>query len=333
MPGSKALRKIQLGREATPGTAVAATTLWRGLGVPEDLREAVDVEEDIGIMGGADRSYIASVDAQFELESVPATFEQIFHIFEGGIKLVGTGVADGAGSGKIYAYTFPTTVKNTIKTYTIEGGDDQQAEEMEYSFVSEFGLEGAAKEALMMTATWKGRQITNTTFTGAISVPTVEDIIFNKGKLYIDAIGGTIGTTLISNSFLSMSLSCVTGWQAVSTADGNLYFSLVKSVKPELTCEITFEHDATAVAEKTNWRALTSRLIRIQFEGTALASPGTAYTYKTLRLDMAGRWSNFDKLGEQDGNDILTGTFSSRYNPTAGYMATFTVVNEIATVP
>ena len=39
MSGKKALRKIQLGQEATPGTIVAATTIWRGMGTIEDLRE------------------------------------------------------------------------------------------------------------------------------------------------------------------------------------------------------------------------------------------------------------------------------------------------------
>ena len=49
-----------------------------------------------------------------------------------GVDGIITGTADGAGTGKIYTYTFPTTAKKVIKTYTIEGGDDQEAERMEY---------------------------------------------------------------------------------------------------------------------------------------------------------------------------------------------------------
>ena len=36
MPGVKALRKIQIGQETTAGTAVVATTIWRGEGVLQD---------------------------------------------------------------------------------------------------------------------------------------------------------------------------------------------------------------------------------------------------------------------------------------------------------
>ena len=46
MAGSRALRKIQLGKETTAGIAVAATTLWRGMGTVKDNREVVFPEED-----------------------------------------------------------------------------------------------------------------------------------------------------------------------------------------------------------------------------------------------------------------------------------------------
>jgi len=153
-------------REANAGTAVASTTIWRGLGVLDDKREIKFPDENVGIIGGTDRSYVSQLAGAISFESVEATFEQLPHILEAGVKLVGTGVADGAGSGKIYAYPFPTTALNTIKTYTIEGGDNQQAEEMEYAFVDSFKLSGNPGEALMMDAQWIGRQVTNTTFTG-----------------------------------------------------------------------------------------------------------------------------------------------------------------------
>ena len=52
MPGIRQLRQIQLGRETTAGTAVAATPRWGGLGAMEDTREVTFPEEFIGIIGG-----------------------------------------------------------------------------------------------------------------------------------------------------------------------------------------------------------------------------------------------------------------------------------------
>ena len=294
MAGVRALRKIQCGVEATAGTAVPATTYWRGVGAIEDTQEMKFTEEDIGYLSGVDRSYVPALGAKITFADTPATFEQLPYILAAGVKNVVTGSADGTGSGKIYTYTFPTTAANTIKTYTIEGGDDQQEEEMEYSFVEAFKLSGKPGEALMMSADWIGRQVTASTFTGSLSLPTVEEILFSKGLLYIDAIAGTIGTTLKSNTLLGADLSVKTGWKAVRAADGQLYFSFIKSTPPEVILAITFEHDSTATAEKAFWRAQTARLIRLKITGTTLTTAGTTYTAKTLLIDLAGKWEKFD---------------------------------------
>lgn len=333
MAGIKKLRKIQLGREATAGTAVAATTIWRGLGTIEDPREVVFPDEDVGILSGTDRSYVPKLAAALSMDAVPATFEQLVHYGEAGIKLVGTGAADGVGSGKIYDYPFPETSLNIIKTYTIEGGDNQEVEKMEYGFVSDFTLEGKAGEAWMMSANWQARQVAPSTFTAALAVPTVEEILFGKTKLYIDAVGGSYGTTQKANTLLSASLKVKTGWIPVFTGDGALYFTFAKSTMPEILLDIIFEHDGAATAEKVNWRAQTPRLIQLKAEGSALATPGTAYTYKTMIINLAGKWEKFSKLGEQDENDIVTGTFRARYNATKADIGNILIVNELANVP
>src|SRR3989304_4623311 len=107
MAGVKLLRRIQLGRESVAGTAVASTTIWRGVGGLDDKREIKFPDENVGIIGGTDRSYISKLAGAISFESVEATFEQFPHILEAGVKLVGTGVAGGPGSGKVYAYSFP----------------------------------------------------------------------------------------------------------------------------------------------------------------------------------------------------------------------------------
>ena len=160
MSGRTSLRKIQFGQEAPAGTAVVATTIWRGLGTLEDLREKIWPEESVGYLSGLDRAYEPTLGGQIELETVEATFEQVNHLFEMGIKAVGTGVADGGGTGKVYTYGLPTTASNVVKTYTIEAGDDQRKKEIEYCFAETITLEGKFGEALKVSATLQGRQVT-----------------------------------------------------------------------------------------------------------------------------------------------------------------------------
>jgi len=335
MTGIRTLQKIQMGRETTAGTAVVATTLWRGLGVPEDGLELVYPDENIGVLAAGDRAYIPKLQGKFKFASVEATFEQLLHIFEAGIKTVGTGVTDTGGSGKVYAYPMTTTVPNTIKTYTLEGGDNAGVERIEYAYVDSFSIDGKAGEALMVEADWIGRQVTTTAgWTPNVVAPSVEEILFTPGRFYLDAIGGTIGTTQVSNTLLEMSVKVKTGWTARWTANGlGKYFGYTRLTGPEVSLDLKFEHNSTAVAEKAYWRAATSRLARLEFPGTALTTAGT-YTTKLLRLDFCGKWEKVSGLDDDDGNDILTFTMKPKYNSTAAKFFDVTVVtNGLATVP
>ena len=334
MGGVLALRKIQLGQESVAGTAVAATAIWRGIGTIDDAREIVFPEEHVGYMAPIDRSYTPKLEGALTMDSTPATFEQLCYILTAGVKDVTTGAADGAGTDKIYAYTFATTAKQTPQTFTLEGGDDQQAEEFNFCFVTDFQLSGVSFEAWMMSANWIGREVAPTTFTGSLALAAVEEILFSKTKLYIDAIGGTIGTTQITGTLLAATLDVDTGQRPIPVGDGNLYFSAFdQKVKPEITLELTLEHDANAVAELVNFRAETPQLLRLITEGSAAATPGTTYSNLTLIIDLAGKWESFEKIGEQDGNDIRTGVFRAGYDLTSASFAEILVVNELTTLP
>lgn len=332
MPGIKALKKLLLGREATAGTIVPTTTTWRGMGSLEDMREPEFPEEDIGYLSGTDRSYISFIEGGLDLESTPATFEQLPHILEMGVKTA-TPVQDGTGSGFVYTYDFPVTAAPTTKTYTIEGGDNQQAQVMEYCHVSEFTLEGNAKEAWMMSANIVGRQTANQAFTASVALPSVEDMLFQKSKLYIDVIGGAWGTTQKSNTLLSASLKYATGIIPKYTADGNLYFAFIQYTQPEVVLSITFEHDGTATAEKTFFESQTSRLIRLLIQGSAFTTAGTTYSVKTAFIDLAGKWSKFNPLGEKDGNDIIEAEFTARYSTTGAKFGRIVVVPALSVLP
>ena len=333
MASGKKTRRIQGAVEVTPGTPVTTSTwMWRGEGTPEDTRVVTRVAEDIGIIVPTNRTYTAKLAMQFDFDKTPATFEQLPYIGAAGIKNVTTGAADGAGTSKIYAYTFPTAAtKNTISTYTLKGGDAASAEVAEYCFVSEFELSGGGGEAMMVSAKWLGRQLAAGASFTAVSAAAVDEILFGANSLYIDASGGTLGATIKSSTISSFSLKCKTGWVPIWLGDG-LYFTLADFGDPEVTLDITFLHDAISVAGKAAWRAETGQLIRLKIIGPAVGTPGTTYTYKTLQLDVAGKWSKFAKVGEKDGIDIMAGTLIASLDSTASLYFNMTVVNELTSL-
>lgn len=333
---SRMLRKLQLGKEATAGTLATITTLWRGPseGLRDD-RELTWVPEDIGVLAHSARSYYGKLLGGFRLLETPLTFEQGSYVFQAGIKKVTTPAADGVGSGKVWAYDFATSASHAVQTFSVEGGDDQAVENAKYGFCTSFELTGEVGQALALTADWAahGPEPKAGGFTGSIAVPTVEEVLFHTGKLYVDDASGNFGTTLKSDTLLVMSCKVTTGLTPRHTASGSLEYSGISVGVPEIELDVTFEHNATAVAEKANWRARTERLIRLAFEGSALTTGGTAYQKKTFLMDIAGQWSKFDVLDEINGNDVIKGTFVGRYLAGASKFATFTLVNEQATLP
>lgn len=327
MAGIKALRKIQIGKETTAGTKVDADIIWRGTGLIHDNMDLVFPTEEIGMLVPAGRSYVARYEAGLTLGENEATFEQLPHLFEMGIKSVSP-TTDTSG---VYTYTYTMPYASTdlvpstdLATYTVEGGDNAGEEEFGFGFARSISLTGSAGQAVMVSAEIVGQQVEPGTFTANVALTDVEEILFSNGKLYIDDVTAFPATTQISNQLLGMSLSINTGWLPVYTADGSLYFSFIKQTAPEVTLQITFEHDTTAIAEKVNWRAGTARIIRLTFDGT---------NGKSLAIDIAGKWQSFDVLGEQDGNDIVSGTFIGTYNSTVGNIFQVAVTNSLAALP
>jgi hypothetical protein len=332
MSGAKHFRKLQLGLESVAGTPVAATTIWRGMGTIADMVEKKYPEEHVGIFGKTHRHYVARYWGELAMPSVEATFEQLPYLFEAGVAEE-TPTQDGTGSGYIYQYIAPVTTPNTTATYTIEGGDNQQAEKFDHAFVKRILLSGEGQGALFMQADWLGRQVTNTTYTAALSLPSVEEIIFNSVKLYIDEEAGTIGSTQVTDTLFKAELDYKPGLEEWWAADGSLDFSLTKFADEDIKLKLTYEHNSDAVAEKGKYRDDDVRLMRLLFEGAALGTPGSTYSNKTLQIDMAANYDVFNPLGENNGNDVYEVEATIAYSDVAALKLETIIVNELSALP
>jgi hypothetical protein len=187
-----------------------------------------------------------------------------------------------------------------------------------------------------MDASWVGRRVEKTNFTalGTSDIPSVEEIMFTKTMLYIADSTVAFGSgNLVSDTVMGVDMSVNTGIIPKFTANGELFFELHQFTKPEILLSLTYEHNATAVAEKDAWRDGSIRKIRLLVEGSAFATAGTNYANKTLLIDIAGKYENFDALSAEDGNDLVTCTFRGRYSIADDLFAEITVVNDLAALP
>lgn len=341
--GHKGLSKIQLGQESIQGTAVAADTIWRGpFAGLKDARETESVEEQIGIALKSSRKYASKLLAELSMPVTPLTPEQALHVFEAGIKQVNTGVVDGAASsGYTFDYPFGTTAMNTISTYTIETGDESQAEEAEFCFVTGFTITAVKGEAVMISSEWAGRQVISSTFTGALSAPDVTQIHASAGTLYIDDNDQAFGTTQISSgNVLEFSIEVTTGRVPLFTADsGELFFvgEYFNVDEFEVSLEIKWLHDTAAIAEMVKWRANEERLVRLEFTGEDYGTPGSGTLFtggkSGIQIDIPCAYDEFSALEHEDGKSIVTATLSGGYENVSAEGLALIVATETVAVP
>ena len=321
------LNKTQIGRESTPGTAVAATTIFRGaFAMPEDARTIQRAEEQVGLLVPAERAFTTAVLARLSMPSTPLTVEQLPHILEAGVETVSPTGSDPY----VYTYNFPTgSTLNTIKTYTIEAGNvivTGDVQEMEYSFVEEFELSATAGEAWMMSANWIGRQLSSAAFTAALSLPSVTEMILPKTKLYIDATGGTVGSTQKTGVLMGAQMTVRTGILPVPVGDGNLYFSAHKFTRPEITFSITLELEDGGVvaAERAIFESQAVRLFELELNG------GNA-THECV-LQWAGKYDSISDYENSDGNTTVTFEGHAVYSSTDSLFWNCAVTNGVASL-
>ncbi len=330
--GAKGFRRIQLGRETTtlPGTAVPATTIWGAEGTMiKDDRQIEPVAVDVGRLLPYPSQFTKVLGATIQFGEAGATFEQLPYILAASLENTITPAA--VGSGHLYQYDLGVTTAQTVRTFTIESGDNIRADEMENSFVEEFTLSGSQGETITVSANWRGRQALDAELTTPLTIPTVEHINFAKGSFCIDAT--TIGTTPKTNTLSSFSLTVPSGLVPLYTPTGGQYFATLKRVRTEPTGELVMEHNATSEAEITAARAHTVRLIRMRFLGVALATPVTLWTAKTLNIDMAIQYTDVPEISDEDEDDVLSFPFRVIYLAAATLGLQINVVNNVGTLP
>lgn len=336
--GIQRLQRIQFGKETVAGTAVAATTRWRGAGAMlDDQRKVEEIEEMMGIIDGADRTAIVQLLGMLTLSDTPLTSDQLQYLMVMGMGGPTTGSADGAGSDKIYVTNVPTTARPTTTPYTIQGGDDFEVEQMEYTVCTKVTLKGAMGQTAKMAGTLMGRQVARLgSGFSAAAIPAIGEFPTQLGKLYMDAIGGAYGATQISNTLIAWQVDLELNWKPVFTMDGNLYFSYPSYTGHKISGSMTYLNDTAAdgnTGALLDFRNQTPKLMRLDLSGPAVTSPGTLYATKKVLIDLPIKLLNPGPLGNDAGNDIRVFKFRSRYNATAGNAGKVTCVTDLTPLP
>jgi len=326
--GLTALRKVQIGKETTKGTAVPATAALLGRVTIEPRPTKHDPVEDRGSLITPYRSIRVAEEIGLTFEG-DATFEQILYFLSMGIK--GAVTPSGTGDDKTWVFTPAKTAAGTFDSFTIEAGDDIQAVEVEYCMASRIRFSGGMAAPVTVSVDMFGRQITNTTFTGSIAPPAIETILGQKSKLYIDDETGTMGGTEKSASLISWTYDIETGLYVKRYGDGSILFSSYGEKGGKVSLQVTAAFNSGINTERANADMEKQRLIRIATTGSII----TGIIPKSLLLDVCGVYESgsFKLLEERDGEDVVSFTLNSQNSPTYGKGFEVTVVNKVSSLP
>ena len=329
--GLKALRRIQIGKEGTPGSIAAATAKLIGT-LKYDLDQKTYRPEDLetGRLSSFERSIPVGVMAKLPFES-DANYEQLAYLLGMGIK----GAVTPTGGSSLYTWAFTPNLaaSNAVDTYTIEYGDDVQAFRSLYCFAQGLELSGTLDDVVKVKANLVGQTVAaGATFTtGLLNPTTLDPVVVGTGKLYIDTTWALLGTTQKTATLVDFNWKLTEGITPVKYLDGTLTFGDRAEKKRHIELDLTLAFNSNTTALWTAYTAnpQTPIFVRLQFIGKA-----TGAGYKTLTLDGA---YIIDKLPppfeERDGQDISKVKLVSIYDPTSTKEWDVTLINGLSVMP
>ena len=323
---SLALRRIQVGLETVRGTPVAADKILVGaitLTPHLELNEPEDEERNSLAL-----THQSEIVGQWTTMRFDANcrFQQIIDLLamtlQGGVTPTTPG---GGTNSRLWTFTPTLDALNVQDSYTFEVGDSQQEYECGFVVGESMELTYEFNQPIKISASLFGEYLAKSTFTGSLTIPTLESAITAKTKLYIDSSWANLGTTQVTGTLGSARITLPSGLQRVWTGEGALDFSTVSENKRRAEIELLLVHNASGVAEYDKYVSRALNFVRLETEGSIIEG---AIPY-TLTVDMALRYNGDPNLRDQHmGLNAIRLTGASFEDPTSGNDFQVSVINQ-----
>ncbi len=321
------LLQVQIGRETTWGTPVTPT--WKLLGVdkngvkftPEFVAPVYHDQR-----GSIAPGYINAVEKVGGAVSISgmALYEDIGVILDATFNR-----ATPTGSGPYTRnYSGPSTGQTTPSFFTVVWGQGTQAWKAEGCVLTSLQIEGKTNAPVKYTAEFVCQQVTAGTL-ATLTDREVNPVMGNHAGVFVDAFGGTVGTTALNTTAMGFSLKIDTNRKtkqylgsAIAAAYEDTTWGMEFQVSLELNPTVKGYLDTIYAATPATY----TRLWRFKFDDTASRS---------LTLDVAGALTEAPQLFN-DNDGIVTVDMKFGGMVDVGTFANFVkaaVVNGVALNP
>jgi hypothetical protein len=324
-------QRVQIGVESQQGTAVAATKNLLALSI------GLNVAEDVHTFQPKGAKYPTVVYNGREWADCDvagdATYSEIQYPMSSALcSPVTSQLLDGATPTGAYRWVYdPLTFgADTVKTYTVEQGDNVRAHRAANMIVTAFGLRWDRK-GVTITGDGYAAAIEDgiaLTSSGVTSIPTVP-IQPTQLDVYLDNTIAGLGTT--------KQLRVLSGEWGVTGRFASLFVvdssqpSFVAHVEkdPGSTFKLKVEADAQGMANLNKFRTAQTQYLRLTAKGPKIYSGTSAANdvYYSLQVDVAGKVSAVSKFEDSDGVYAVEFTFTTVHDATWGKAYHIELVN------
>jgi hypothetical protein len=288
---------FQIGKETTAGTPVAATRkgYFSGDSVLKREREARLHKFQVARRTNQLAHTLGPVMVKGSLKqplSANEAIELLLATINGGVTPT--------GAGTVKTWTFAPG--NTLDPLTLEWDDGARPWRASGVYGSKIKISGSVKDMTTVEADVMGLSMAQNALTGALAdrVPT-----FIEGwetTLYIDAFGGTAGTTAVNGTLVNWEVELDNKMEHEHFAQNSINAGVITVGEIDCKAKLTFRADpAIALTEFNNWDAQTKRLVQLKFGDNVVISGGDK---EFVKVNLPGAWSAVD-LGASNQNSRM----------------------------
>lgn len=305
--GTLALKKAQSKVETTFGTPLAATAIWNGV---ENVSVVMD-PANVAQLVWADGTLVPShhymqvgEGGTFTISGI-AMLDDLPMLFSSSVN----NTAGVAGPPAVWTHAAAVASAPTLKSRTFELFDGLTSYRADGCLCMSWAITGGDVNGVVrFESTWRAVKISKQTITAFSTVRTPCPLACGYVKLFIDALGGTMGATEVTDTLIGWRLSWSGGIHYKRFAGGGIQATSYGYNRPQVELVTTLEANAAGVAIADYWLAATGKLVRLKGIQPVANNPYLQLEGPFDPMVIPSLW------GDRDGNSTFDIVWKPRYN-------------------
>ncbi len=319
-------QQVQVGRESTHGTSVAANRLLSSI----DIQPTADLNVDFFRPQGNKFPTVAAAGKDFVTARVAGkpTYTEIVYMLS---SLFGAATITGPNADGAYTWVFnpASTGPDAFESFTVERGSSVQAEKFTYGVFAQLGLTFDRDRADLAGAMIGRAQTTGISLTGTPTAIALIPLLPKQIDVYADSTSGALGTTKLGRLLRGNWQFGANKYSPLWVVDSSQssFVEVVESA-PQAQFNVLLEADAAGMAFLANARAGDTRFVRLKATGPLIAG-SSSYSWT---IDMAAKFGRPDPYSDQDGVYAIGYNWMLVHDATWGKALTSTVLTTVASL-